>query len=119
MLGLLLCARPAVADSKTSFVWDLNVANAVGESLTAGTCRPNPYFLDGHGCSSGELSISVARVDEPPLSTLDRIALFLDRHKDLNLDTDLHSSTKLKFSVGLANLYSQEAKARVELRIRF
>ena len=45
--------------------------------------------------------------------------MFLDRHKDLNLDTDLHSSTKLKFAVGLANLYSQEAKARVELRIRF
>jgi len=119
MLGLLLCARPALAQNAASIVWDLNVANAVGESFTAATCRPNPYFLNGHGCASGELSISVARFDEPRLSTLDRIALFLDRHKDLNLDTDLHSSTKLKFSVGLANLYSQEAKARLELRIRF
>jgi hypothetical protein len=119
MLGLLLCARPALAESDTSFVWDLNVANAVGASMTAAACRPNPYVLDGHGCSIGELSISVARSEEPRLSTLDRIALFLDRHKDLNLDTDLHSSTKLKFSVGLANLYSQEAKARIELRIRF
>jgi hypothetical protein len=118
MLGLLLCARPALAQSNTSVVWDLNVANAVGDSFAA-ACRPNPYVLDGHGCVAGELSISVARSDEPRLSTLDQIALFLDRHKDLNLDTDLHSSTKLKFSVGLANLYSQEAKARVELRIRF
>jgi hypothetical protein len=118
-LGLLLCARPALAQSATSMVWDLNVANAVGESITAATCRPNPYFLDGQGCSTGELSISVAPSAEPRLSTLDRIALFLDRHKDLNLDTDLHSSTKLKFAVGLANLYSQEAKARIELRIRF
>ncbi|HSA83221.1 MAG TPA: hypothetical protein VLE23_20565, partial [Geminicoccaceae bacterium] len=83
-------------------------------------CRPNPYALDGqHDCSTGELSISVARSEQPRLHAIDRIALFLDRHKDLNLDTDLHSSTKLKFSVGLANLYSQEAKARVELRIRF
>jgi len=118
-LGLLLCARPALAQSNTSFVWDLNVANAVGQSMTAATCRPNPYVLEGHDCASGELSISVARSDEPRLSTLDQIALFLDRHKDLNLDTDLHSSTKLKFSVGLANLYSQEAKARLELRVRF
>ena len=119
MLGLLLCARPALAQSEASFIWDLNVANAVGESITDTACGPNPYFLGGHGCSTGELSISVVRSDEPRLSTLDHIALFLDRHKDLNLDTDLHSSTKLKFAVGLANLYSQEAKARVELRIRF
>ena len=119
MLGLLLCARPALAQSGPSIVWDLNVANAVGGSMTAATCRPNPYVLHGHSCASGELSISVAPSDEPRLSTLDQIVLFVDRHKDLNLDTDLHSSTKLKFSVGLANLYSQEAKARIELRIRF
>jgi hypothetical protein len=119
MLGLLLCARPALAQSATSIVWDLNVASAVGASLTDRTCRPNPYLLDGHGCSTGEVSISVAPSNEPRLSTLDQIALFLDRHKDLNLDTDLHSSTKLKFAFGLANIYSQEAKARVELRIRF
>jgi hypothetical protein len=119
MLGLVLCASPALAQSQTSVVWDLNVASAVGASLTDPTCRPNPYVLDGHRCSTGELSISVAPSNEPRLSTLDQIALFLDRHKDLNLDTDLHSSTKLKFSLGLANIYSQEAKARVELRIRF
>ena len=119
LLGLLLCARPALAQSATSIVWDLNVANAVGESITNPTCRPNPYVLDGHSCSISELSFSVARSNEPRLHALDRLALFLNRHKDLNLDTDLHSSTKLKFSVGLANLYSQEAKARVELRIRF
>jgi len=118
-LGLLLGASPAWAQSTNSLVWDLNVANAVGDSFHAAACRPNPYVLGGHDCATGELSISVARAEEPRLSTLDRIALFLDRHKDLNLDTDLHSSTKLKFSVGLANLYSQEAKARVELRIRF
>ena len=119
MLGLLLCASPAVAQSQTSFVWDLNVANAVGPSITDAACRPNPYVLDGHGCPTGELSLSVAPSDEPRLSMLDQIALFLDRHKDLNLDTDLDSGTKLKFSVGMENLYSQEAKARVELRIRF
>ena len=83
------------------------------------TCRPNPYVLDRRSCAPTSCSISVDAADGPRLSTLDRIALFLDRHKDLNLDTDLHSSTKLKFAVGLANLYSQEAKARVELRIRF
>ena len=119
VLGLLLCANPALAQSATSVVWDLNVANAVGDSYTTTTCRPNPYVLGADDCSSGELSISVAPSHEPRLHALDQIALFLDRHKDLNLDTDLHSSTKLKFSVGLANLYSQEAKARLELRIRF
>jgi hypothetical protein len=118
MLGLLLCARPALAESAKSLVWDLNVAPAAGDSV-ADPCRANPYALYRHSCSDEELNISLEASNQPRLSTLDRIALFLDRHKDLNLDTNLHSSTKLKFTVGLANLYSQEAHAQVTLRIRF
>ena len=50
---------------------------------------------------------------------LDRLALFVYRYKDLNLDADLHANTKLKFTMNLANLYKQEAKARIELRFRW
>lgn len=118
MLGLLLCARPALAESPASLVWNLDVAPAVGVS-TADPCRANPYALYHRGCSDDELNVSLEASDQPRLSTLDRMVLFLDRHKDLNLDTNLHSSTKLKFTVGLANLYTQEAHARITLRIRF
>ena len=50
---------------------------------------------------------------------LDRLALFVDRYKDLNLDADLALEHQAQVRGGLANLYEQEAKARVELRIRF
>jgi hypothetical protein len=78
-----------------------------------------PYALHRLDCSDEGLNISLEASEAPRLSTLDRIALFLDRHKDLNLDTNLHSSAKLKFTVGLANIYTQEAHARIMLRIRF
>ena len=119
LAGLLLCAPPALAESARSVVWDLNVAPAVGQSIAADPCRPNPYALHRQDCSDEGLNISLEASEAPRLSTLDRIALFLDRHKDLNLDTNLHSSAKLKFTVGLANIYTQEAHARVMLRIRF
>lgn len=50
---------------------------------------------------------------------LDRLALFVYRYKDLNLDADIQKNVKLKFTMSLANLYEQEAKARVELRFRW
>ena len=45
--------------------------------------------------------------------------LLADRYKGLNLDTDVHPSTKLKFTVGLVNLYEQEAQARLTLKFQF
>lgn len=120
LLGLLVVARPALAQSQGSFIWDLNVANAVDESMVAeDVCRPNPYVPYRQGCASGELNIGLARSNEHRLTTLDRLALFVYRYKDLNLNTDIRPNTKLKFTMNLMNLYQQEVRARISVRIRF
>jgi hypothetical protein len=118
-LGLLLLAQPAVADEADTMVWDFNVAGAVGATPGGeNLCRPNPYGLYRRSCAPHELRFDDDD-DGPRLTMLDRLALFVYRYKDLNLDADLQPNTKLKFSMSLMNLYEQEAKARVELRIRF
>jgi hypothetical protein len=115
----LLLARPALADSSLSFAWDLNVPPATGDAGSADElCRANPYALYRRGCPD-ELNIGLEPSDSQRLSALDQFVLFVDRHKSLNLDSDLRPNTKLKFTVGLVNLYEQEAVARVSLRIRF
>jgi hypothetical protein len=37
----------------------------------------------------------------------------------MNLERQIRPSTQLKFTVGLVNVYEQEAQARLQLRIRF
>ena len=119
-LGLLLIAQPALADDEDTMVWDLNIASAVHDAMIRqDACRPNPYGLYRRGCGEREPSLEFEADEGPRLTLLDRVALFVYRYKDLNLDADLGANTKFKFAMSLANLYEQEAKARVELRIRF
>ena len=42
-----------------------------------------------------------------------------DHYKDMNLQTNVRSNAQLKFTMGLVNLYEQEAQARLSLRIQF
>jgi hypothetical protein len=118
-LSLLLLARPALAESNQAFAWDLSLGSTTtGADIADETCRANPYALYRRGCPD-ELNIGLERSDSQRVSTLDRVLLFIDQHKSLALDTDLRPNAKLKFSVGLVNLYEQEALARLSLRIRF
>jgi hypothetical protein len=119
-LGLLLVAQPALAETEDTMVWDLNIASAVHAAMIRDeACHSNPYGLYRRGCREREPSIDFDDAEGPRLTMLDRLALFVYKYKDLNLDGDIRANTKFKFSMSLANLYEQEAKARVELRIRF
>lgn len=120
-LGLLLVAQPALADDEDTMVWDLNIASAVHAAMIRDekTCQSNPYGFYRRGCGEREPSIDFDEEEGPRLTMLDRVALFVYKYKDLNLDADIRPNTKFKFTMSMANLYEQEAKARVELRIRW
>lgn len=119
-LSMLLLAQPTFADEKKTVIWDFNIASAVDEAINdEDVCRPNPYNFYRRGCGSRGPSLDFAGDEAPRLTVLDRVALFVYRYKDLNLDADLQKNTKLKFTMSLANLYQQEAKARIELRFRW
>jgi hypothetical protein len=118
-LSLLLLTRPVVADEADTFLWDSNVPGAASAALDReALCRPNPYGLYRRGCAQRELNAH-AEEQGPRLTLLDELALFVYRYKDLGLAADLEARAKLKFSMNLLNLYEQEAKARVELKIPF
>ena len=119
-LGVLLLTQPALADDEDTMVWDLNIASAVHAAMIRDeACQANPYGLYRRGCGERESSVDFDDAEGPRLTMLDRVALFVYKYKDLNLDADLRPNTKFKFTMSLANLYEQEAKARVELRIRW
>ena len=118
-LSLLVLAQPALADEADTFIWDSNIAGAVGAAgRWRGAVPPQSLWAISPELRAAR---SAPRDDDdgPRLTMLDRLALFVYRYKDLNLDADLEANAKLKFSMSLMNLYEQEAKARVELRIRF
>jgi hypothetical protein len=117
-LGLLLLARPALAESGPSFALDLRLASP-GDELepTDGICRDNPYALYQRGCPD-QLNAHPERYGER-MNILDQLLVLADRYKDMNLERQIRPSTQLKFTMGLVNLYEQEAQARLALRIRF
>ena len=116
--SLLLLAPPAYAEPSQSFAWDLSVGPESAPSEYAdGPCRANPYALYRRGCPD-ELNPGPERSPER-LSTLDQLLLLADHYKDMNLERNIRPNAKLKFTVGLVNLYEQEAQTRLSFRIRF
>jgi hypothetical protein len=117
--SLLLWAQPAAAANNLSIALDLSVAPTLDPGTAENdACPPNPYVLARRGCVN-DLNFAGGRTDSPRLSSLDQLLLLANRLKDLNLDRDIRPNTQLKFTFGLVNLYEQEAKARLALRIRF
>jgi hypothetical protein len=113
-----LLARPALAESGPSFAWDLSIAPLSDEiGPSDGNCRDNPYALYQRGCPD-QLNAHPERYGER-MNILDQLLLLADRYKDMNLERQIRPSTQLKFTMGLVNLYEQEAQARLALRIRF
>jgi hypothetical protein len=118
LLGLLLPARPALAEASPSLGWDLNVASpADGADDRDLPCRANPYALHGRGCPD-PLNLHPERYGEH-MNILDQLLVLADRYKDMNLQTKVSSNAQLRFTVGLVNVYEQEAQARLSFRIRF
>jgi hypothetical protein len=98
--------------------WDLNVASpAEGAQGLEDGCRANPYALYGRGCPD-QLNPHPERYADH-LNILDQLLVVADHYKDMNLQTNVRSNAQLKFTMGLVNLYEQEAQARLSLRIQF
>jgi hypothetical protein len=117
-LGLLLLARPAWAEPSLALGWDLSVASPADGTQGGGdACRANPYALYGRGCPD-QLNPRPERYGDH-LNILDQLLVVAYRYKDMNLQTNVRSNAQLKFTMGLFNLYQQEAKARLSLRIQF
>ena len=116
----LLCAGPAAAQSAGMVLWDLHLAGNANELLVSDDrCREGPYRLYRQTCVGNELNITLERDDERDETLLDRVVVFVDRYKDLNLDRDLSPGTKFKLKAKVSNLYQQEAEVRITLRVRF
>jgi hypothetical protein len=120
LTGLLLtfATLPASADDDGFVLWDQNIASAVSAGLPdSGRCGASPYALYSPGCHD-QLNLSF---DRPIIyfTFLDRAAIFLHKYHELKYNQSLWDNTKLKFHVNLKNVYQQEARAGVELRIRF
>src|SRR5918994_776220 len=117
-LFLAFAALPALANDDGFVLWDQNIASAVSADLSdEGQCSASPYALYGPHCHD-TLNLSFDR----PInyfSFLDRTALFLYKYHELKYNQSLWDNTKLRFHVNLKNMYQQEARAGVELRIRF
>jgi hypothetical protein len=118
-LGLLVLARPGWAESlPLPMAWDLNVASPADDAAGGGElCRANPYALYGRGCPD-QLNPHPERYGEH-LNILDQLLVIADHYKDMNLQAKVRSNAQLKFTMGLVNLYEQEAQARLSLRIQF
>jgi hypothetical protein len=115
---LAFSGQPALAGDQGFVLWDQNIASAVSAGLhDDGRCGSSPYALYGPRCHD-TLNLSFDR----PInyfSFLDRAALFLHRYHELKYNQSLWDNTKLRFHLNLKNVYKQEARAGVELRIRF
>jgi len=117
-LSLLLLAWPALAEPAQTVALDLSLAPETDDAGNGGQpCRANPYALYHRGCPD-QLNPRPERFGEH-LNILDQLLLLVDRYKDVKLEDDIRPNAKLKFTMSLLNLYEQEAKARLELRIRF
>jgi hypothetical protein len=117
-LFLAFAAPAALANDQGFVLWDQNIASAVSAGLADDRrCGASPYALYSSRCHD-TLNLSFDR----PInyfSFLDRAALFLYKYHELKYNQSLWDNTKLRFHLNLKNVYKQEARAGVELRIRF
>jgi hypothetical protein len=121
LLALVLAgARPALAQDDVITLWDQHIASAMNEMLTGDDpCRYGPYFIYRQTCVTNQLNITLERDPFERLTLLDRMAILVYKYKDLNLDQRVASGTELKFKLSLANVYQQEARAHLTLRLTF
>ena len=117
-LFIAVAAPPALANNDGLVLWDHNIASAISAGLPEeDRCSASPYALYGPRCHA-QLNLSFDR----PINYftfLDRAALFLYNYHELKYNQNLWDNTKLRFHLNLKNVYKQEARAGIGLRIRF
>jgi hypothetical protein len=121
-LALLIAAAPwpAQAESQRIVLSERQLAAAIRHVAVADeVCTTGRYALYRQTCTASELNVSPDRVSYQQVSTLDRLVLFADRHKDLNLRKEFTPGTRIHFRAGLTTLYEQEAHIELRVRIGF
>jgi hypothetical protein len=120
-LVLLCClAGPSAAQSASMVLWDQHIAMAMNEALLSDSvCRQSPYDVNRPVCGSRDINLTIDRKAYQYLHVVDRLAIFVDRVKDVNIDTEIEPGTEFKLRARLSNVYKQEAEIRLRLDIEF
>lgn len=109
---------PVLAEERNFVLWDDAIASSINQRLAdEGRCGASPEAVYGDRCRA-RLNLGF----EHPVNYftfIDRVALFAYKYHQIKYNQSLWDNAKLKFSINLKNLYRQEARARLELRIRF
>jgi hypothetical protein len=118
LLGIL--AKPAAAQGPGMILWDQHIATAMREALLSDSvCRQSPYDVNRPVCGSRDFSLTIDRDAYRHLHAIDRLAIFVDQIKDIDVDTEIEPGTEFKLKAKMSNIYRQEAEIRLRLDIEF
>lgn len=118
--GALLISHPARAAADGIVFWDDTIAEALDRSLTANdACQPSPYALYRQTCVNNELNVTTDRDPFANLTYLDHLALFINKHRNLNASQQLIPGVRFKVNLNLTHVYQQQAKLEARLGVRW
>ena len=119
-LSLTIIGQPALANADGLVFWDQSIATAINNSLAIDeACQPSPYALYRQTCVGNSLNVTLERDPFEKLTFLDHIALFVNKHRNLNTTQQILPGIRFRMGVNLSNIYQQEAKLEARLRIRW
>ena len=108
------------AQAAEIIVLDQEMGSGVLEELVARErCRGSSDALYQENCGGKELDDSTGPMLPNRPTLVDRIALFVYRYKDLELDEQIRPGAKLEFDADFSDAHEQNATVRLSLRIRF
>jgi hypothetical protein len=121
LFSLTSLGQPALANADGLIFWDQSIQAAVNNSVAIRNgCEPtNPYVLYRQTCVGNPLNVTMERDPFERLTYLDRLALFVNKHRNLTATQQLMKGIKFKVGVNLSNVYQQEAKLEARLRVRW
>jgi len=119
--GLLAgIGHSARANADGLVFWDQSIAVAIDESVAINeVCKPSPYALYRQTCVNNSLNVTLERSPFDRLTYLDRLALFINKHRNLNATQQLMPGIRFKLNLNLSNVYQQQAKLEARLRVRW
>jgi hypothetical protein len=118
VLILGFSAGPALAEGRNFILWDQAIASSINQRLAdEGRCGASPEAVYGSRCRA-RLNLGFERPVNY-FTFIDRVALFAYKYHQIKYTQSIWDNAKLKVAVNLKNIYKQEARAGIELRIRF
>jgi hypothetical protein len=117
--SLLLAASPVLAQGAAIILWDRQIATAMNDQLLSeDPCYRTLTPLARASCARIQLNATLER-HEFHLTTLDQIALLVHSARNLNLEQNMGSATKVRVRANLSNVYRESAEVKVTLSFRF